>query len=207
MFNRRGFLMLLPGVALAQQPDHDHSPKFDEIAAALGAKPGARIADVGAGSGDYAFKLAALVGAEGRVWAVDVAKSALRQLRRKVEETKAANVEVVEGKEEDPLLPEGALDAVLVVNAYHEMEQHVSMLAHMRDALKPGGRLVIVELMPGASLRAKPRIEQQDKHALNPSFVQADLAEAGLDLVKTTAAPESDRESRYMIVARRRDSR
>jgi ubiquinone/menaquinone biosynthesis C-methylase UbiE len=195
--------MLFPAVAIAQQTAHDHAPKFDEIAAALGVKPGGKVADVGAGSGDYTFKLAAAVGPEGRVWAVDVAKSALRQLRRKVEEGKAGNVEVVEGKEDDPLLPKGELDAVLVVDAYHEMEEHRRMLGHMRDALKPGGRLVIVEHMPGTALLGKPRIEQQDRHSLSPAFVEADLAEAGLERVKTTVAPETEHGGRYMVVARK----
>ena len=196
--------MLFPAVAIAQQTAHDHTPKLDDLVAALGVKPGGKIADVGAGDGRYTFKLAAAVGPEGKVWAVDVAKSALRQLRRKVEEDKAGNVEVIEGKEDDPLLPKGELDAVLVVNAYHEMEEHKRMLGHMRDALKPGGRLVIVEHMPGKALLAKPRIEQQDKHALSPSFVEADLAEVGLERVATTTlAPETNHEGRYMVVARK----
>ena len=209
MTTRRGFLMLLSSAALAQQAQqdhtlHEHTPKFDEIAAALEAKPGARIADVGAGSGDYTFKLAERVGREGRIWAVDISKSMLRQIRRKVAEGNVANVEVVEGKENDPMLPAGALDAVLVVNAYHEMEEHVSMLAHMRDALKPGGRLVIVEQEPGEPLRSKPRIEQQDRHSLSRSFVEADLAEAGLEIVKAMVPEKSDHGNRYMLVARRR---
>jgi ubiquinone/menaquinone biosynthesis C-methylase UbiE len=134
---------------------------------------------------------------------VDVAKSALRQLRRKVEEGNVANVEVVEGKPDDPLLPKGELDAVLVVDAYHEMEEHKQMLGHMRDALKPGGRLVIIEHLPGRALRAKPRIEQQDRHSLSPAFVEADLAEAGLERIRTTVAPETDHGGRYMVVARK----
>jgi ubiquinone/menaquinone biosynthesis C-methylase UbiE len=187
--------MLFPTLALAQ--------KFDDIVAALGVKPGGKIADVGAGDGDYTFKLATAVGPAGKIWAVDVKKSALRELRRKAEEGNVGNVEVVEGKEDNPMLPKGELDAVLVVNAYHEMEEHKAMLGHMRDALKPGGRLVIVEQMPGEALRAKSRIEQQDKHALSPSYVEADLAEAGMERITTTVAPATNHGARYVVVARK----
>ena len=207
MVTRRGFLIVLSSAAFAQQrAAHEHAPKFDEIAAALQAKPGSKIADVGAGPGGYTFKLAPLVGPEGKVWAVDVAKSALRQLCGKVAQGNVTNVEVVEGKEDNPMLPRGELDAVLVVDAYHEMEQHASMLRHMRDALKPGGRLVIVEHMPSAAVLAKPRIDQQDRHSLDPALVEADLKEAGMEVLsKAAAVPDGEHAGRYMVVARRAD--
>jgi SAM-dependent methyltransferase len=167
----------------------EHAPTFGEIAAALDVKPGAKTPtsaptrQLHVQTGGAVGPKAGLGGRRRQIGAT----SATPRWRRAV-----VNVEVVEGKVDDPLLPEGVLDAVLVVDAYHEMEEHAAMLRHMRDALKPGGRLVIVEHMPGPALRSKPRIEQQDKHALSPSFVEADLAEAGFEALKTTVADGSD---------------
>src|SRR5581483_9902191 len=155
---------------------HMHEmPTFEQITAALELKTGSAIADVGAGMGAYTFKLAPLVGAEGRMWAVDVARSAIRQLIRKAADGNVVNVPIVYGRIDDPLLPQGKLDAVLVVDAYHEMEEHAAMLAHMRDALKPGGRLVIVEHTPTAAFLEKSRQDQEDRHSLAPKFVEQDV--------------------------------
>src|SRR5918993_814559 len=136
--------------------------KVDEIFAAMQVKPGAVVADIGAGDGFFTTRLSKAVGAEGRVHAVDVAADALGRLRKRVADDGLANVTVVEGAVDDPRLAEGSLDAILIVNAYHEMNQHQLMLAKMKAALKPGGRLVIVE--PIAQSRRATRREDQTRN-------------------------------------------
>lgn len=132
--------------------DHASAERVALIAKALSIGPGASVADVGAGAGDYAIRLAGLVGDAGRVYAVDIDPGALAKLRTRIERDGRSNVVVQEGAVDDPRLPEASLDAALIVHAYHEMTEHRAMLARLRAALKPGGRLAIVTAtMPAAT--------------------------------------------------------
>lgn len=152
--------------------------KVEEILQALQVRPGSVVADVGAGDGFFTSRLSAAVGAEGRVLAVDVSADALRRLRARVADEALSNVQVIEGATDDPRLPAGSLDAALVVNAYHEMVEHQAILAGIRAALKPGGRLVIVEPI-SASRRDSRREEQTRNHEIGVDFVRADARAAG----------------------------
>ncbi len=93
--------------------------KFDQIVSALAAREGHRIADVGAGDGPFSIPLARLVGSSGMVYAVDVNDDVLDRLRKRITGGGLKNVEVVRGAEDNPKLPEGALDGVLLVDTYH----------------------------------------------------------------------------------------
>jgi predicted methyltransferase len=152
--------------------------KVDEIFAAMQVKPGAAVADIGAGNGFFTTRLAAAVGQKGRVLAVDIGAEALRRLRARVDSDGLTNVEVIEGAVDDPKLPAAALDAALIVNAYHEMTEHQAMLAHIRKALKPGGRLVIVEPI-GHGRRDAARDQQTRNHEIAIDFVRDDVRAAG----------------------------
>ena len=157
--------------------------KVPKIFEAMGVKPGAVVADVGAGDGFFTSRLSAAVGAQGRVLAVDVGTSPLRRLRARVDEEKLSNVEVIEGTPTDPRLPAGTLDAALIVNAYHEMREYRAMLAAIRTALKPGGRLVIVEPISPAR-RPAAREEQARNHEIDSRFARVDAREAGFHAVE-----------------------
>jgi predicted methyltransferase len=141
-------LLALAAVALpfcAQERDRGIWQRPDEVIEALGLGPGGRVADVGCGDGWFVLRLAGRVGPEGRVYGVDVDESALDRLRRTVEREGLAQVEIVLGATDDPRLPAGELDAVLIVNAYHEMEEYDAMLAGVFRALRPGGRLALID--------------------------------------------------------------
>jgi rhodanese-related sulfurtransferase len=116
------------------------------------------------------------------VFAVDVDARRVRDLRDRVTTEALKNVEVVEGAYDDPRLPEATLDAALIVNAYHEMTEYQSMLARLRKALKPEGRLVILEPI-SASRRAAARTEQTRRHEIAPELVQREAREAGFAVV------------------------
>jgi predicted methyltransferase len=152
--------------------------KVDEIFAAMQVKPGAAVADIGAGNGFFTTRLAAAVGQSGRVLAVDIGAEALRRLRARVDSDGLKNVEVIEGAVDDPKLPAASLDAALIVNAYHEMTEHQAMLANIRKALKPGGRLVIVEPI-GRARREATRDQQTRNHEIAIDFVRDDARAAG----------------------------
>ena len=106
---------------------------------------GSTVGDVGAGSGYMSLRLARLVGTAGRVYAVDVQPGMLQLLQQNAAKAKVTNVVPVLGTFDDPKLPAGELDLIIMVDVYHEFSQPQRMLQRMREALKPGGRLALFE--------------------------------------------------------------
>ncbi len=188
----------------AREIKREKEQRVSDIFAAMGATPGAVVADIGAGQGFFTVRLADAVGAEGRVLAVDISASVLRSLKARVEREGYKNVDVIEGAAADPRLPEGSLDAALIVNAYHEMAEHQAMLEQIKKALKPGGRLVIVEPI-SRERRDATREEQARRHEIAPQFVEQDARSAGYE-VASLEDPFSSHHghgSEYMIVLTR----
>jgi rhodanese-related sulfurtransferase/precorrin-6B methylase 2 len=166
------------GCGAEREARREREQRVPDVLKALAVQPGSVVADVGAGGGFYTVRLARAVGDTGRVLAVDIDSRVLRDLRGRVEREGLANVEVVEGAADDPRLPEGRLDAALIVNAYHEMTEHQAMLGHLRRALKPGGRLVILEPI-SSSRRSQPRAAQARSHEIASEIVLQDARDAG----------------------------
>jgi predicted methyltransferase len=177
-----GTLPLFAQTRQAEEGRREEWQKLDQIFSVMGVRTGATVADVGAGDGFFTTRLAKAVGPEGRVFAVDVDEGALSRLRKRLEDEGVRNVFVVKGTATDPRLPEGTLDAALIVNAYHEMAQHQQMLSALRSALKPDGKLVIVEPISDAR-RSRSRAEQTKAHEIAPEFVLADARSAGFRIV------------------------
>jgi arsenite methyltransferase len=123
----------------------DRWQKPDQVVEALGLGAGDRVADLGAGSGYFTFRLADVVGPEGIVYAVDVDRDMIGHLERSAQEQGRTNVRVVLAEFGDPLLPEGGVDLVLVVNTYHHLEGRSAYFARLARALGPKGRIAIVE--------------------------------------------------------------
>jgi SAM-dependent methyltransferase len=117
----------------------------DDVIAALALEPGDRVADLGAGEGYFVPYLSAAV-PEGRVYAVEVDPERIATLEERFGD--AANVEVVHGAYEDPKLPDGAIDLVLVVNTYHHIEGREAYFRNLRQDLTPRGRVAILEPDP-----------------------------------------------------------
>ena len=146
---------------------------------ALGIADGARVADLGAGGGYFTIRLARRVGPQGIVYAEDVQQEMISAISRRVQRQGFTNVRPVKGLENDPRLPARTLDAVLMVDAYHEVKDRVTMLSNLAKALKPQGRLGIVDFKldgtgPG------PSIEER----VSPDVVVKDAAQAGLKLIR-----------------------
>jgi SAM-dependent methyltransferase len=108
-------------------------------------QPGMTVADVGAGSGYFTVRLAGLVGPSGRVYASDIQPGMLDLLRRRVSRENINNVSIVQGVPDDPRLPQNAIDLALMVDVYHELQDPQRVLRRIADALKPDGRLVLIE--------------------------------------------------------------
>ncbi len=156
--------------------------RVPDVIKALAIGEGSVVADVGAGGGFFTIRLAKAAGPKGRVLAVDIDRGVIVKLRERVEQAQLRNVEVIQGDVDDPKLPAGELDAVLIVNAYHEMTEHQAMLEHIRRALKPGGRLVLVE--PNhPSEHGRSRGDLAADHLIDPESVRQDLGQAGFEVI------------------------
>jgi ubiquinone/menaquinone biosynthesis C-methylase UbiE len=146
----------------------------DEALDALNLKPGMVVGDVGAGTGYMSLKMAKRVGPTGKVYAEDVQPEMLRLLRQNAAKAQAANVETVLGNETDPKLPAGQLDLILLVDVYHEFSQPQKMLQRMREALKPDGRLVLLEYR-----KEDPNIPIRPEHKMSVEEVRIELGAEG----------------------------
>jgi precorrin-6B methylase 2 len=152
--------------------------KVGDIFAAMRIGSGSVVADVGAGDGFLTARLARAVGPAGQVFAVDADDRAIERLRARVEQEALTNVTAVKGDAHDPHLDAASLDAVVIVNAYHEMVDHQAMLQRLRAALKPGGRLVIVEPIAN-KLLLDARERQTNVHEIAARFVEQEVRDAG----------------------------
>jgi ubiquinone/menaquinone biosynthesis C-methylase UbiE len=179
-------LLSIPTLTRAQvaADSREKTEKVSEILAALQAEPGKRIADVGAGEGFYALRIARAVAPAGRVTAVDVSEKYLEKLRARLQQDNVTNVDVVVGAVDDPRLSENTFDAVLIYNAYHEMTAAEPVLKAILTALKPGGRLVMSEPLHD-NIREASRAAQVKDHEIGPNFVQQELQAAGFEVIET----------------------
>jgi predicted methyltransferase len=189
-----------------QDERREKAVKLPEILEALAISTGSQVADIGAGGGFYTARLAKKVGPAGRVYAVDIDdKFAIPKLKELVEKQAFKNVDVILSQPADPKLTAGSLDAALFVNAYHEVEPYREMLAHVLEALKPGGRLVVVDNMP-QRIRTRPRADQFKNHVMAPELAEAEFRAAGFEVVARRddfiASPDEE-EVKWMIVCRR----
>jgi ubiquinone/menaquinone biosynthesis C-methylase UbiE len=152
----------------------------DALMAALAVAPGATVADLGCGSGYYARRLAAAVGERGRVYCVDIQPEMLEIARRLAVEVGITNLELVLGAPDDPRLPAGALDLILLVDVYHELAEPAAMLARMRSALRPDGRIALVEFRLEGESAAHIKLE----HRMSKEQVLREWLPAGFELAE-----------------------
>ena len=133
------------GASWLDRPERESEENPEALLDALGNLKGMTVADIGAGSGYFSFRLAERVGAEGRVLAVDIQDEMLQIIRRRSARRKIENVEPVRGTVQDPGLSPESVDLALLVDVYHEFSHPWEMIRGIHRALKPGGRLVLVE--------------------------------------------------------------
>jgi len=144
---------------------------------ALKLAAGSIVADVGAGSGYMTVKMAKRVGPTGKVYANDIQPQMLSMLKQRLDREKLANVELVLGAFDDPKLPATALDLILMVDVYHEFSQPQQMLRHMRESLKPGGRLVLLEYR-----KEDPSIPIRPDHKMSVAEAKMEVEAEGFTL-------------------------
>ena len=182
-------------------PPRDEWQRVSDILAALKVGDGQRVADIAAGQGYLTKPLARHVGKSGRVYAVEIGDEELRVLRELVQRDSLSNVEVVAGTPTDPRLP-AQIDGAVILNSYHELTDYAAMLLGLRRALRPGGLLVLVDNVHLGG-HGPQRENQVSHHAIDPSFVDAELRAAGFEVVDRQDGFIVQPFPQWLIVARR----
>ena len=175
-------------------PDRAAWQRPEDIMDALQIAEGSAVADLGAGGGWFTIRLAARVGPNGKVYAEDVQPQMLESIKRRMARAQLTNVVTVLGTDTDPRLV-APVDAVLIVDAYHEMKQPVAILRNVASALKPDGRIGIVEFKKDGWGPGPPMQERVD-----PERVIRTAEEAGLKLISR----ETFLRYQYMLVFTRK---
>jgi len=168
------------GIPWLDRPQREEEERPAVVLEALGLKGGEVVADLGAGSGFYTFKIAPKVGKTGKVLAVDIQDEMIKTLRQRATEQKITNVEVVKGSENDPNLPLNGVDVVLMVDVYHELSYPFEVMTKVCKALKPGGRMVFVEYR-----KEDPKVRIKEVHKMTVEQLEKEMKAVGLTRVRT----------------------
>ena len=168
-------LLTLASDAQYQNASRDAIEQPEKVMEVTGVKPGMVIGEIGAGHGYFTFWLGKGVGELGRVYANDIDRSALASIERRRESEGVTNIETVLGTVEDPRLPAAALDMVFIVNAFHDLEKPVELLANLVPALKPDAEVVIMD---------RDRDRASDRHFLSRAEVEEIVGRSAFELVR-----------------------
>lgn len=167
---------------LRDEDSRDQAGEAESVMAYAMVMPGMTVADIGAGEGYYTIRLARKVGAKGRVLAEDIVAATRDRLAQRVERERLDNVSVKLGEPANPKLPENSFDRVFMVNMYHEIQQPYAFLWHVRQSLKPGGQIVVVDMeLP------------TDQHGTPPRLLMCEFAAVGYRRTLFRELPRSDR--------------
>ena len=171
---RIAHVMSADGADWLVRPERESEEHPDQALDAIGIEPESAVGDIGAGVGYMTWRMAARVGPAGAVYAEDIQPEMLEKLKQNMRERHIANVREILGSTEDPKLPANTLDLVLLVDVYHEFSEPEKMLDHIHDALKPGGRLVLLEY------RAEdPKVPIRPEHKMTVQQVRAEVQPEG----------------------------
>ncbi len=159
------------------RPERESEEQPDAALDAIGIAAGSTVADIGAGAGYMTWRMAERVGPYGKVYANDIQPKMLDLLRHNMAERKLTNFTTVLGTVDDPKLPRNAVDLVLLVDVYHEFSEPQRMLQHIRESLRPDGRVVLLEYRG-----EDPAVPIRPEHKMTVQQVKAELEPEGFRL-------------------------
>jgi predicted methyltransferase len=181
-------------LGLLESPDRAAWQKPDQIMDALGVADGSKVADIGAGAGWFTIQLARRVGPNGLIYAQDIQRQMLEAIRRRVSREGLQNVQTVRASDTDPNLPAASVDAILAVDVYSEVEDHVAFLRSLARALKSNGRIGVVNYKPGQGGPGPSSVANEGVR-VDAAVVEADARAAGLRVLARQNLP-----FQYLIV-------
>jgi ubiquinone/menaquinone biosynthesis C-methylase UbiE len=132
-------------IGALEDPQRDAYQKPHEVLSALRLKPGEAIADIGAGSGYFTFRLSHFVGEKGKIYAVDVSPDMILYINRRMRDLKVNNVISILADPDDPLLPDRSVNRFFFSESWHHIENQTKYLSLMKRMLKPGGEIVMID--------------------------------------------------------------
>src|SRR6266404_2825452 len=159
-------------LSIFEDPKRDENLQPNRIMDILGIKASSSVADIGAGSGWFTVRAARRVSNSGLVYAVDINRDYLAYVEKRAGRESLANIRSILGKDDDPLLPEKSVDAVLLLKTYHEVAQPIRLLKHVREAMRPGALLGIID-----------RNGKGDDHGIDKDIVIEEAGRAGFILI------------------------
>ena len=172
-------VMSAEGADWLERSERDREEAPEKALKALDLKPGMVVADVGAGSGYFSRRMARQVLPAGKVYATDIQPRMIELLKENVRRENIANIEPVLSREDDAGLPAGQIDLILMVDVYHEFSQPQTMLRKLRAALKPDGRLVLLEYR-----KEDPDVPIRFEHKMTVAEAKAEVEAEGFRLSK-----------------------
>ncbi|MEP7353849.1 MAG: methyltransferase domain-containing protein [Acidobacteriota bacterium] len=170
-------VMGMAGAEWLVRPERETEEQPDLALDLMNIKPGMQIADIGSGVGYMTLRMAKRVGPSGKIYGVDLQQGMLDKLNANARAANISNVETILGLPADPKLPDGKMDIVLMVDVYHEVSQPQEMLRKLRQAMKPDGRLILLEY------RAEdPAIPINPEHKMTIEQVRREIEPEGFKL-------------------------
>lgn len=168
------------GIPWLDRPQREDEERPAMVIDALELRNGEVVADLGAGSGYFTFRIAPKVGKAGKVLAVEIQDEMIETLRHRATAQKVTNVEVVKGSESNPNLPANGVDLVLMVDVYHELAYPFEVMTSVRKALKSGGRVVFVEYR-----KEDPQVRIKEVHKMSVTQLEKEMKAVGLTRLRT----------------------
>lgn len=168
------------GAGWLEREERVEEEKPEVVLRAMKLRDGDVVADVGAGTGFFARRIARAVAPSGKVYANEIQPKMLERLQELAREEGLTNIVPVLGTETDPKLPAGRMDWVLLVDVYHELQQPEPMLAKIRQSLKPGGKVALVEYRKEDPAASHILVE----HLMSVDQILAEWEPAGFQLVE-----------------------
>jgi ubiquinone/menaquinone biosynthesis C-methylase UbiE len=162
------------GADWLERPEREQEEHPEKALDMIGVREGMAVADIGAGTGYFSFRLAGRVGPRGKVYAVDIQPGMLSRLQRRASQEGVTNIQTVLSEPADPKLPASSIDLGLLVDVYHEFSDPRAMLAGIAKALKPDGRLVLLEYR-----KEDPAVPIREEHKMTVADVRRELEGEG----------------------------
>ena len=175
-------------LSIFEYPDRDKKLQIDRVMDLLGIQPGKNVADIGAGSGWFTVRAARRVGTQGVVLAEDINPQAIQYIDQRARKESLPNVKTVLGTPDDPSLPAGSVDALLMLKVYHEIAHPIPVMKKLKASLRPGGRVGIID-----------RNGNGADHGLNRDVVLKEMDEAGYRLTGKYDFTKADGQDYFLI--------
>jgi SAM-dependent methyltransferase len=177
-------------LSIFDSPGREDRLQINRVMDILNISPGKNVADIGAGSGWFTVRAARRVTETGKVYAVDINPEAIHYIQNRAEKEHLPNVKPILSKPDDPLLPVNAIDAVLLLKTYHEVEKPVVLLRNLRASLRPGAKIGIID-----------RNGNGENHGVGKNVVLQEAAEAGYALTAQYDFVKGDGMDYFLVLA------